>query len=92
MTGMGFGILVEDIAPAAIRALDLADLGFDLQVDARVAKGAAAVAIDLRGLGFDGFERLSHNTFPDLEPKCRAARVSPLFMRPRRQDFKVIDR
>ena len=35
--GVGFGVLVEDVVAAAVGTFDFADLGLDLQVNARVA-------------------------------------------------------
>lgn len=57
VAGVCFGGFAEDVAAAAIRALDFADIGLDVQINARVAKcAAAAVATDGRGFDFDGLE------------------------------------
>ena len=64
MSDVGFGAATEYIAPAAIGALDLADFGFHLQVNARMTQRAAAVAADVKRVCLDGFKRLSHGVCP----------------------------
>jgi hypothetical protein len=62
-------MLVESIAPPAIGAIEVPDLGFNLQVNARVAQGSTAtIAIHVGCVHFDSFHWLGHGN-PHTENK-----------------------
>ena len=59
------GAALQHEAAVAIAAIDIAKIGIDVEVDARMAKrggdGAGAVASDAQGCGADGFGGWLHS-------------------------------
>lgn len=75
VAGVGLGPFRENVAPAAIGALDFAHFRLHLEIDARVTKRAAsAIAGDVKRVGLDGFKRLSHGVCPRIFIALYAAR------------------
>ena len=69
VVGLG-GVLIEDIAPAAVGAFDVAHLRLDMQENPGMAQGtAAAVASDSGGVHFDGLESFSHEPKVPICPR-----------------------
>ncbi len=55
------GVLVQDVTPPTVGAVDMPSLGFDVKIHARVAQRAAnAVAVHLGRVHLDGFNGLGH--------------------------------